>query len=196
MNFFPPNVPGMGIGGLGTASGMSGAGFSNGLHPMGFPMSQNLPLPILPGGQLPPQNLNLSQSHNPNMQMQNHQIQQRSGASNDLPRDARMVSLLLLALDIDEYEPRVVPLLLEFMHRYVSDVLQDAQLFAEHAGHPDIDLSDIKLAVEARVANSFTTPPSKEFMLELADKKNAAALPLVPEKFGIRMPPERHTLTG
>jgi len=35
----------------------------------------------------------------------------------DEPRNARIISILLRAMGVDECEPRVVPQLLEFMHR-------------------------------------------------------------------------------
>ncbi|KAJ3085675.1 Transcription initiation factor TFIID subunit 9B [Quaeritorhiza haematococci] len=113
-----------------------------------------------------------------------------------MPRDAKLLSLLLQSMDIDDYEPKVIPQLLEFTHRYVVDVLTDAQLFAEHAGRSELDLADVRLAVEGRISHSFTNPPAKDFLFELAEKKNSQPLPIVPEKFGVRLPPERHCLTG
>ncbi|KAH6584971.1 hypothetical protein BASA60_000753 [Batrachochytrium salamandrivorans] len=113
----------------------------------------------------------------------------------DMPRDAKLVSLILQAADVDDYEPRLIPQLLEFAHRYVQDVLQDSQVFADHAGHKELEVDDVRLAIESRVAHSFTGPPSRETMMELAEKKNSIPLPLIPEKFGLRLPPERNTLT-
>ncbi|KAJ3126055.1 Transcription initiation factor TFIID subunit 9 [Nowakowskiella sp. JEL0407] len=119
-----------------------------------------------------------------------------SQQKNEDPRQAKLVSLLLQSLEFPDYDPKVVPLLLEFVHRYLLDVLSDAQAFADHSSSPDISLDHVKLAIESRLANSFDAPPPLDLMLEIADAKNAAALPMVPEKFGIRLPPERHTLTG
>ncbi|KAJ3023479.1 Transcription initiation factor TFIID subunit 9B [Thoreauomyces humboldtii] len=113
-----------------------------------------------------------------------------------LPRDAKLVSLMLQGMGVEDYEPRVVPQLLEFMHRYVLDVLGDAQTYAEHANHNNITTDDVRIAIEGRAAHSFTNPPRREFLEALAAKKNAAPLPLIPEKYGVRLPPERHTLTG
>ncbi|KAH6565471.1 hypothetical protein BASA62_007212 [Batrachochytrium salamandrivorans] len=89
----------------------------------------------------------------------------------DMPRDAKLVSLILQAADVDDYEPRLIPQLLEFAHRYVQDVLQDSQVFADHAGHKELEVDDVRLAIESRVAHSFTGPPSRETMMELAEKK-------------------------
>ncbi|KAI8923335.1 transcription initiation factor IID, 31kD subunit-domain-containing protein [Entophlyctis helioformis] len=116
------------------------------------------------------------------------------GDPTDLPRDARLVSLILQSLDIDDYEPRVIPQLLEFVHRHILDLLQDAQMFADHAGHKDLEVTDVRLAIESRASHAFSGPPSREVMMELAEKKNSIPLPLIPEKFGLRLPPERNTL--
>ncbi|KAL9552643.1 hypothetical protein MBANPS3_003677 [Mucor bainieri] len=112
------------------------------------------------------------------------------------PRDARIVSLILQSLGVEDYDPKVVHQLLEFAHRYTSDVFQDSLIYAEHAGKTDLDLDDIQLAIQGRVNHSFTTPPPKEFLLELAQEKNKQPLPLIPEKYGIRLPADKHCLTG
>ncbi|KAL7317639.1 Transcription initiation factor TFIID subunit 9 [Mucor circinelloides] len=112
------------------------------------------------------------------------------------PRDARIVSLILQSLGVEDYDPKVVHQLLEFAHRYTADVFQDSLIYAEHAGKSDLDLDDIQLAIQGRVNHSFTTPPPKEFLLELAQEKNKQPLPLIPEKYGIRLPADKHCLTG
>jgi len=43
---------------------------------------------------------------------------------------------------------------------------------------------------------SFSPPPSREFALELASEKNKIPLPLIPDKFGVRLPPEKYCLTA
>ncbi|CDS08723.1 hypothetical protein LRAMOSA10084 [Lichtheimia ramosa] len=112
------------------------------------------------------------------------------------PRDARIISLILQSLGVEQYDPKVVVQLLEFAHRYTSDVLQDALVYAEHANKNDLDLDDVQLAIQGRVNHSFTNPPPKELLLELAEEKNKIPLPLIPEKYGIRLPNEKHCLTG
>ncbi|KAJ1907517.1 Transcription initiation factor TFIID subunit 9, partial [Coemansia sp. IMI 209127] len=79
---------------------------------------------------------------------------------------------------------------------YTVDVLQDALVYAEHAKKPDVDMEDVRLAIQGRVNYSFASPPEKEFLLELAEERNKHPLPLIPEKYGVRLPPEKHTLTG
>ncbi|KAJ3342882.1 Transcription initiation factor TFIID subunit 9B [Entophlyctis luteolus] len=123
----------------------------------------------------------------------------------ELPRNAKLVSLLMQAMDVTDYHPAVLPQALEFMHRkyplvtgtrYVLDVVGDAQLFAEHAGRSELAVDDVRLAIEGKLSHSFTPLPSNEVLAGLADVKNSAPLPLFSEKLGLRLPPERHTLTG
>ncbi|KAJ2960869.1 hypothetical protein NQZ79_g3876 [Umbelopsis isabellina] len=126
----------------------------------------------------------------------NRQRQQQREAGQQQPRDAKIISLLLQSHGVHDFDPKVVHQLLEFAHRYTSDVFQDALVYAEHAGRQDIDLADVQLAVQGRVSHSFTGPPPREFLLELAQEKNKVPLPLIPEKYGIRLPHEKHCLTA
>ncbi|KAJ2782562.1 Transcription initiation factor TFIID subunit 9 [Coemansia javaensis] len=114
----------------------------------------------------------------------------------ETPRDYKIMALLLQSHGITDCDPSVINQLLEFSHRYTVDVLQDALAYAEHAKKPDIDLEDVRLAIQGRVNYSFTSPPDKELLLELADDRNKRPLPLIPEKYGVRLPPEKYTLTG
>jgi transcription initiation factor TFIID subunit 9B len=112
------------------------------------------------------------------------------------PRDAKLISLLLASLGVSEVDPLVIHQLLELAHRHILDILQDAQIYSEHADRKDLSLNDLKLAVESKVLDSFISPPSKDLLYEIAEKKNNLPLPQIPEKFGLRLPPERHILTA
>ena len=45
---------------------------------------------------------------------------------------------------------------------YVTDVLEDARVYCNHANKKEIDAEDVKLAVQIRMDNSFTTPPPRD----------------------------------
>lgn len=104
---------------------------------------------------------------------------------------------------------------------YVSDVLEDALVYSEHGGKSRVDVDDVRLAIQARVNFSFTGPPPREvcclmemptqgltalwnsaaydplqFMMDLAAKRNTASLPSIPQRMGVRMPPERYCLSS
>ena len=40
--------------------------------------------------------------------------------------------------------------------------MQDALAFSEHAGHNEVNESDIRLAIEGKTTYSFTNPPSRD----------------------------------
>lgn len=118
-----------------------------------------------------------------------------SGNPADIPPDLKLIALLLNAADIQDWEPQTLPQLYEFLYRYSIETLTTAQVYADHAGLPEISADCIKLAIETRIGSSFVTTPSPEILAEIATKKNRVPLPLVGEKFGIRLPPEKHCLT-
>ncbi|KAK8921264.1 hypothetical protein KSP39_PZI020532 [Platanthera zijinensis] len=117
----------------------------------------------------------------------------------DEPRDARVVRQLLRSMGIaqGEYEPRVVHQFLELCYRYVVDVLSDAQIYAEHAGKAIVDPDDVRLAIQSKVNFSFSQPPPREVLLELARTRNKTALPKTLAPAGsIPLPPEQDTLVS
>ncbi|OAV94424.1 hypothetical protein PTTG_02207 [Puccinia triticina 1-1 BBBD Race 1] len=116
------------------------------------------------------------------------------------PRDARIIALLLASMGVQSASEGVVRVLMEFAHRYTVDILSDALVYAEHAGRAHAahgpDVEDVRLAVQAKVEHSMSVPMSKEFLLNLADNLNRTALPPIPERYGIRLPPEKDRLTA
>ncbi|CAG8452171.1 7052_t:CDS:2 [Paraglomus brasilianum] len=122
--------------------------------------------------------------------------QQQSQQSQQFPRDSRIIQLICDSLGVRDHEPKVVQQLLEFAHRYTIDVLQDALIYAEHAGRTDINVNDVKLAIKGRVNYSFTAPPRRDFIYELAKAQNGVPLPPVPERYGLRLPHEKYCLTA
>ena len=119
-----------------------------------------------------------------------------TSASDNTPKDAQFVALLLKSMGIESCEPGVIPQLMELIYRYSTDVMADAQIYCEHAERNSIEVDDVRLAIQNRVNFSFTAPPSRETLMDMAAKKNAQPLPLIPESFGIRLPQERHCLLG
>lgn len=103
---------------------------------------------------------------------------------------------ILKEMGVEEYDPNVVHQMLEFSYRYITNVLEDARVYSEHAQKKELDVSDVRLAIQNRMDHSFTTPPPRDFLIEIARQKNSAPLPLIPEKFGPRLPPERYCLTA
>ncbi|OAY76758.1 Transcription initiation factor TFIID subunit 9 [Ananas comosus] len=102
-----------------------------------------------------------------------------------------------MGLGEGEYEGRVVHQFLELGYRYVVEVLSDAQLYADHAAKPAIDPDDVRLAIQSKVNFSFSQPPPRELLLELARTRNKIPLPKSIAPTGsIPLPPEQDTLTS
>lgn len=44
----------------------------------------------------------------------------------------------------------------------MTDILDDAKVYSSHANKKNIDVEDIKLAIQCRLDHSFTTPPPRD----------------------------------
>ncbi|CDZ98373.1 Transcription initiation factor TFIID, subunit TAF9 (also component of histone acetyltransferase SAGA) [Phaffia rhodozyma] len=129
--------------------------------------------------------------------------QQASGASDDnfsfehLPRDARIIALILASKGIEDTTPQVLLQLMEFAHRYTTDVLLDALTFSEHSGKGGkLDVDDVSLAVQGKVNYGFREGGERDFLTPIAQSLNSHPLPPVPETAFIRLPHPRHLFTA
>ncbi|XP_075980583.1 TBP-associated factor 9 [Anticarsia gemmatalis] len=113
-----------------------------------------------------------------------------------IPKDAQVIMAIMKEVGITDYEPRVVNQLLEFTYRYVTSVLDDARVFANHAKKKTIDLEDVRLAVQMQLDKSFTSPPPREVLLEISRVKNVNPLPMIKPHCGLRLPPDRYCLSS
>ncbi|KZT12888.1 transcription factor TAFII-31, partial [Laetiporus sulphureus 93-53] len=106
------------------------------------------------------------------------------------PPTARAIALLLASTPtVQDAQPGVLHQLLEFSHRYTTQVLSDALVYAEHAGRSGkVEMDDVTLAVQARVGWEFGGRVPKEYILSLSTQTNSVPLPPVPEVFGVRLP--------
>ncbi|KAL3616691.1 Transcription initiation factor TFIID subunit 9 [Castilleja foliolosa] len=116
------------------------------------------------------------------------------GGEEEIPRDAMVIKELLKSMSVEDYEPRVVNQFLELLYRYVADVLTDAHVYSEHASKSTVDSDDVKLAIQSKVNFSFSQPPPREVLLELARSRNKVPLPKSIAGAGIPLPPEQDTL--
>ncbi|CAF3497738.1 unnamed protein product [Rotaria sordida] len=87
---------------------------------------------------------------------------------NRLPKDGIVVQTMLQEMGITNYEPKLIPMVLDFMHQYTTDVLEEAKLYSIHAGRKQVELEDIKLACQ-NWAEEHSTMPSKD--VNIKDEK-------------------------
>ncbi|KAK4534080.1 hypothetical protein CDCA_CDCA01G0105 [Cyanidium caldarium] len=135
------------------------------------------------------------------------------------PQDARSVAAILKAMQVEQYDERVVHVLLELLHRYMAQVLVDARDMAEHAARgagastarggggslaaaaggdaADIEVADLRLAIETRLQHEFTQAPPRELAMQQARALNAVPLPVIAGDRGtVQLPPPHHQLTA
>lgn len=67
--------------------------------------------------------------------------------------------------------------MLEFMHYYIVEVLQEAKIYKEYAGKKTLDVNDVKLAMQSKSYNSFTRPLPMSMLKQIASMKNCINLP-------------------
>lgn len=117
-------------------------------------------------------------------------------AAKSTPKDAQVMGAILKDMGIAEHEPRVINQMLEFTYRYVTNILDDARLFSTHAKKRGVDVDDVRLAIQMQADKSFTSPPPRDLLMEIARQKNSTPLPLIKANAGPRLPPDRYSLTA
>ncbi|XP_075537315.1 TBP-associated factor 9 [Dermacentor variabilis] len=117
-------------------------------------------------------------------------------APKSTPKDAQVMGAILKDMGILDYEPRVINQMLEFTYRYVTNILEDARLFSNHAKKRAVDVDDVRLAIQMQAEKTFTSPPPRDLLMEIARQKNSTPLPLIKANAGPRLPPDRYSLTA
>ncbi|BAM81529.1 TATA-box binding protein-associated factor 9 [Cyanidioschyzon merolae strain 10D] len=134
------------------------------------------------------------------------------------PLDARILASILSSMGIEEYDDRVIHQLLELLYRYVAEVLTDARDLSEHAHRgqgkvsrtgsgvsaaaaagdmAEIDVNDVKLAIELKLQREFVQPPPREVQMLHARELNAVPLPVFRgDRDTVELPPEELQLTA
>ena len=67
---------------------------------------------------------------------------------------------------------------------------------SQHARRKQIELSDVKLGCLMVRERSWARPPGRVLLSQLAGSKNKVALPVPALKLGVRLPPDRFSLTA
>uniref|UniRef100_A0A7S2QSP1 Transcription initiation factor TFIID subunit 12 domain-containing protein n=1 Tax=Norrisiella sphaerica TaxID=552664 RepID=A0A7S2QSP1_9EUKA len=117
-------------------------------------------------------------------------------ANMSLPRNAVTIRNILKDMGVEKFKPRVIDQLMEFFHRHVRDILEDAYDYQQHANSKSKTMSsqDIKLAIHNKLAYSFLGPPPPELIAARAKDINRVPLEKVSEA-GIPPPSSKFLLT-
>lgn len=118
--------------------------------------------------------------------------------SNDnlAPRDAKIISVILRSLGIEECEPKVIVQLLEFAYKYSCDILEDANLYAKYCQRETINISDVKLALQTKVGKHFLPAPPRNFLQSSAENVNSKPLSQPDSENLLRVPNTNAGLYG
>ncbi|CAL8118772.1 unnamed protein product [Orchesella dallaii] len=112
-----------------------------------------------------------------------------------VPRDAAVMHAILKEMGVPLYEPRVVNQMLEFVYRYITNVVEEARVYSSYAKKKTVDNDDVKLAIKMLNDKSLSCVPPRELLLDIAKTKNTQPLPLLKSGSGLRLPPDRYCLT-
>lgn len=109
-------------------------------------------------------------------------------SENLAPRDAKIISVILRSLGIEECEPKVIVQLLEFAYKYSCDILEDASLYAHYCDKETISVKDMKLALQTKVGKHFLPAPPRSFLQSSAEATNSKPLTLPDSENLLRVP--------
>lgn len=118
-----------------------------------------------------------------------------SGSS--LACEEAVAAALVASLEIDRYEPAIVSVVLDQMHRAAYSILSEARELALHAGRELIEVGDLQLADDMAADDNYAASPmpSRESMLQLSQVVNSQPL-TIDEGHGLRLPPRDYQLTA
>lgn len=80
------------------------------------------------------------------------------------------------------------------MQAVTNNSVPYSRVYANHSKKKGIDLEDVKLASTMLLDKSFTGPPPREVLFEVAKQKNSQPLLPIKPHSGLRLPPDRHCL--
>ena len=75
-------------------------------------------------------------------------------------------------------------------------MVEEAKLMSQHARKKKIDVDDVRLGCAMLRERSWARPPARLILSQLAQSRNKHALPVPSLKLGLRLPPDRFSLTA
>jgi len=93
-----------------------------------------------------------------------------------VPKEAKIMSLLLHSAGVLECEPKVISALQEYGLSYTNKILSSASKVSELCGKDRIDSSDIRFASN-KIRHQMSRPYSRDYYLEVMSKMNSKPFP-------------------
>ncbi|XP_056630579.1 transcription initiation factor TFIID subunit 9 [Diorhabda sublineata] len=113
-----------------------------------------------------------------------------------IPKDGQVIMAIMKEMGITDYEPKTIVQLTEFVYRYATSILEEARMYTNNSKQKFLGVDDVRLALQLTCESTFTTPPPREVLMELAHVKNYSVLPQVKPHCGLRLPPDRYCLSS
>ncbi|ELP90096.1 hypothetical protein EIN_405100 [Entamoeba invadens IP1] len=95
--------------------------------------------------------------------------------SEEIPQILSSIKAVIGDVGIEKYQDSVPDMGLEFLTRYLTDLIGDVVVFSEHAGNQQPTLNDVKMAIKMR--HRTTTSTSKDQLRERVNACNTSKLP-------------------
>ena len=99
-----------------------------------------------------------------------------SGSNSHKPQLVQIVEQLMEKQGVEYYEKNVTNQLIEFMHYYVTETVQEAKMYRDYANKERIDVGDMRLAVAVKNYDSFTRPLPVSTVKQVAEERNKSPL--------------------
>lgn len=99
-----------------------------------------------------------------------------SSHQDTVPKEAKILSLILHASGVAECEPKLISALQEYCLSYTQNLLSNASRVAELSGREHPDASDIRFAAN-KLRQQMSRPYSRDYYLEVMSKVNSKPFP-------------------
>ena len=97
---------------------------------------------------------------------QRHQVY--SPSKSQKPQTYLLLEKLLEQQGIEYYEKNIISQLLEFSNYYTSEVINEAKRVKDVSKKSQIDINDLRMAIQIKQENTFKRPFSLSFMQQEA----------------------------
>ncbi|CAO4369520.1 Protein CBR-TAF-9 [Caenorhabditis briggsae] len=113
-----------------------------------------------------------------------------TGGPDTFSKEAMAIMSLLGECGVEEFDPRVVSMLMDVQYAVTSKILQVSSGLSRHADKQKIDSEDVQTAADMLGVLS-SNAPDREKILQMANDKNQQPLPQIRHNYGLKLPNDR-----